>query len=924
MRQMLESAPRKLVLAACLGVLVGCSQDRSPDEYVSEARRHIASGAYSAATVELNNALQADPQNGAARWLSAQVALSLGDGPKAERDAKRALEQGTPISDVQPVLIRALFLQADLDRVLTETSVPLQDVSDTVLAELRALRGKALLFKGELESAQQELGAALTLDPNSAEALYGSGLLSSARGDLAGAREWAQKALGVQPLAPDPWTLIGDLDLEAGEYEAAEAALTKAIDNRAFVTLDRAKRAFARVRLGKFNEADADLRFLSQNRLDHYYADYVRGILAFRQGQLTEAANAFEASLNRNANFAPNRVYLATTRLLLGQLEQAVSHAEFIRRIAPQSARAARLLGVVQMNRADFGAAKEVLESILQTQPDDTTTLQMLVSTSMLSGDHARALDYAHRLATLEPDSEEVRNVLMLAQLVSGQTLSTTASASGDAAYRAQFIEALAAFRDNRFGQSRTAVQELRDRHPDQTDPIKLSAAIHLAVGQWAEARRDLETVIERTPGDADTRKNLARIELQEGNPQRVRDLLQPLATVTPIDEAALILMSDAESRLGNHEQAVRLLEDALVREPTAYAILATLARLHLSQGEAPKALNRLRGLSGVVMAQRPVLFELLGRAQLDTGDISAARSTFESWTKASPRSGPAHFWLAEGHGRAGERQPALDALFRSLELAPNYLPARIGELKLLTLSGDLKKAGEAAGRLDTQFGPTREVLGVTGWHALVTGNFKLAEGKLREAFRLAPDSELVTLIARALWGQGKHDEAFTFLNDWLSGRPGDVAALLYLAGAHLTLQQEDKAVAAYRRVLQHQPNHVPSMNNVAWLTRKDNPAEALKLARRAYELAPDDPFVLDTLGMLHLEQKDLLQASWLVRQAVERNPNDPQLRLHLSQILVEQGNVIEARGLLREILASTAGTPLNAEAASLLQRIGE
>ncbi|MDV7393820.1 hypothetical protein RZS08_20750, partial [Arthrospira platensis SPKY1] len=63
MSKTLDSAPRKLILAACLSVLLGCSQDRSPDEFVAEARRHMAAGAYSAATVELNNALQAAPQH---------------------------------------------------------------------------------------------------------------------------------------------------------------------------------------------------------------------------------------------------------------------------------------------------------------------------------------------------------------------------------------------------------------------------------------------------------------------------------------------------------------------------------------------------------------------------------------------------------------------------------------------------------------------------------------------------------------------------------------------------------------------------------------------------------------------------------------------------------------------------------------------
>lgn len=925
MIQIPRSTSRKLAAAAGLALLFGCGKQLTPDAYVEKARQHLASGAYSAATVELNNALQADPQHAQARWLSAQSALALGDGQKAERDARRALEHGIPPSDAQPVLVRAIFLQADIDKVLSETSIPPREASPAVVAELTALRGTAYLFKNDLESARLAFEKALELDPLSPDGLHGLALMQSLRGDLASAREWAKKAIDAAPTAADAWTLLGDLELEAGDYAAAESAFSKAIDNRAYVTLDRAKRAFARIRQSKLQEAEVDLRSLAENRLAHPYADYVRGMLAFRQARLNDAANAFEASFNANPNFAPNRVYLATTRLLTGQPEQALSHAEFIRRIAPQSAEAARLLGAVQINRSDYAAARQALETALEIQPDDAAALQMLVSTSLLEGNREKGLSYAKRLSALLPDSEEAHNALMLAQLMSGEALpasdpQTRATGTG---YRAEFIRALAAFRDNRFAEARELVQALRTTNPNEIDPINLSAAIHLATGQWADAKRDLENVLERKPNDGNASKNLARIALQEGDAQRARALLQPLAETRPVDEAAIVLLATAQMRLGEEKQAVTLLENALQAQPTAHNVLAMLARLHLAQGESARTLERLRGLSSAQLEQMPILFELRGRAQMASGDFISARATFDHWARFVPSSGAAHFWLAESLGRVGDLPAARTALMRALELAPRYLPARTGELRMLTLSGDREGAAASAKRLETDFGPTREVLAATGWHALVTGNLHVAEEKLRAAFELMPDSELVVLLARALWGQEKYDETFAHLDDWLRTHPADPAALLHLAGAHLSLQQNDKAVIAYRRMLEHHPNHVPSINNVAWLIRKERADEALQLARRAHELAPQDPFVLDTLGMLYFERKDLQQASWFLTQALELNPNDGQLRLHVAQVLLEQGKHKEARDHLVKLLEESSGTPLEIDARKLLEQVG-
>lgn len=920
-----RATTRKLLATASLALLVGCGQQITADEYLEKARQHLASGAYSAATVELNNALQADPQHAQARWLSAQSALALGDGQKAERDARRALEQGISPSDVQPVLVRALFLQAEIDKVLAETSIPPREAPPALVAELTALRGTAHLFKNDLDTARQEFEKALKLDPHCPEALHGFALLMSLRGAADAAREWIQKAIDAAPSNADAWTLLGDLELEAGNYGAAESAFTKAIDNRAYVTLDRAKRAFARIRQDKLQEAEADLRPLSQQRLNHYYADYVRGILAFREARLNDAANAFEASFNANPDFAPNRVYLATTRLLTGQPEQALSHAEFIRRIAPHSAEAARLLGAIQINRSDYAAARRALETALEMQPNDTAALQMLFSTSLLEGNRDKGLSYAKRLAALLPDSEDAHNALMLAQLMSGEALSASdpQPRAADTGYRNEFIRALAAFRDNRFAEARELVQALRATHPNETDPINLSAAIHLATGRWADAKHDLESVLQRKPNDGNSRKNLARIALQEGDAQRARALLQPLAPARPIDETAIVLLATTQMRLGEDKQAVALLEDALRAQPTAHNALAMLARLHLAQGEPSKALERLRGLGAAQLEQMPIFFELRGRAQMASGDFNSARATFDHWARFAPTSGAAHYWLAESLGRVGDLPAARTALTRALEVAPQYLPARIGELRMLTLAGSREPAAAAAKRLETDFGPTREVLAATGWHALATGNFAVAEEKLRAAFDMAPDSELVVLLARALWGQEKHDETFAHLNEWLRAHPADPAALLHLAGAHLSLQQNDKAVSTYRRMLEHHPNHVPSINNVAWLIRKDRADEALQLARRAHELSPQDPFVLDTLGMLYFERKDLQQANWFLTQALELNPNDGQLRLHVAQVLIEQGKHKEARDLLVKVIEDSSGTPLEIDARKLLDQAG-
>ena len=70
-------------------------------------------------------------------------------------------------------------------------------------------------------------------------------------------------------------------------------------------------------------------------------------------------------------------------------------------------------------------------------------------------------------------------------------------------------------------------------------------------------------------------------------------------------------------------------------------------------------------------------------------------------------------------------------------------------------------------------------------------------------------------------------------------------------------LNEENKAIKIYRKMISINPNFVPALNNLAYLlgNKSENREEALRLALQASDLALDDPYISDTLGwILHLK----------------------------------------------------------------------
>lgn len=919
---------RKLVILPALVVmsafnLVACGQTLTPAEYVAKANAFIQKGEFRSASVELSNALQQDPNALEARWLMGKVATELGEGARAEKEITKAMELGRSRTEALPTLVEAILLQGDLNRVLTETAELPADAPATDKALLLGIRGQVLAVMGQFDLARQALEPALASDPKSTQALVGMGVLHASQREYDKARQSLDLALQADPRSPAAWSTLGELELAQSKPADADTAFGNAIKNRNYPTLDRAKRALARSQLGNFKDAADDIRVLSgQGWGSHPYVNYVSGLIFFGEKNYAEAAKAFEASFNAESGFLPNRLYLATSKMLLGETAQALTHAQYVYSNAPRSPAAARLLGAIQTTDSEYAAAQGVLQTALSRSPEDTATLQMLATVSLLGGDAAKGVEYASKVAALQPQSREAQDNLMTAKLIAGQSLGETGengAATSDDNYTRDFLRALAAFRSGKIGDALEQAKSLHTQHPDKVDPLNLLAAAYLATGQWDKAKTELEKVLKLQPNEPSAARNLAKIEDQAGNLPRAKDLLQGLVKERPGDESAALLLAEIEVKMGNRPASISVLEEAIKVNPGALDPRAALAEAYLNSGNVTKALEVTQGLSSAQFQKQPALLGVRGKAQAMGGDLTSARSTFEKWTKAAQDSAEAHFYLGDSLARVGELPGARKALERAVKLNPKLLPARVGEIKMQVQAGELEKAKKELAKLRPEFGERPEILGIEGWFALGTGDYTTAEQRFSTAMKLRPTGELAILLGRAFWAQKKPDQTIETLQSWLKTQPQDVAVIFELAAGYTSLDKNDEAIASYADIIKISPDNVPALNNLAWLNRDKDPKLAMEYAQRAYQLAQSDPHVLDTLGMLTLKNGNLSRAHSLVREAAERAPADPQIQLHLGRVLVQQGNVSEARKVLGALIKNAPQSAPGKEAKGLL-----
>ncbi len=144
----------------------------------------------------------------------------------------------------------------------------------------------------------------------------------------------------------------------------------------------------------------------------------------------------------------------------------------------------------------------------------------------------------------------------------------------------------------------------------------------------------------------------------------------------------------------------------------------------------------------------------------------------------------------------------------------------------------------------------------------------------------------------------------------------------LDLAEAYLALEREEEARAAFAEIVALYPDHAAALNNLAWLSREKDLAEASAYAERAYHLAPRSPEVMDTLGVLLQRRGDKARGQRLIENAAELAPGDLDIQLHFAQILADQARTDEAKRVLKRVTQEGGDGPAAARARSMLQSL--
>jgi tetratricopeptide (TPR) repeat protein len=314
---------------------------------------------------------------------------------------------------------------------------------------------------------------------------------------------------------------------------------------------------------------------------------------------------------------------------------------------------------------------------------------------------------------------------------------------------------------------------------------------------------------------------------------------------------------------------ALESLDEFLVRKPDARDVRLALARLLISERRYTEARVQFAILLKGAPDNPDVIYPVAMLA-LQQGDIDSARTQLTRLLSSDFADvSTVHFFLGQIEDEQKNPELALEH-FRQVTTGNQYIPARGRAAQILLQQGKPEEA--------------RALL-----RATQTGSE-------------AEKTQLILAEAQLLREAGRGDESYAWLEAALAKQPEN-PELLYETALSAERQGKPQVLEKHlRHLLKLKPEHAHALNALGYSFAERNMRldEAKKLITRALALAPEDPFIMDSMGWVLFRQGKLPEALKTLETAYGIKA-DPEIAVHIGEVLWTLGRKDEASRFMME-----------------------
>jgi len=332
--------------------------------------------------------------------------------------------------------------------------------------------------------------------------------------------------------------------------------------------------------------------------------------------------------------------------------------------------------------------------------------------------------------------------------------------------------------------------------------------------------------------------------------------------------------------RLGRPDEAVVSLQKAVEGNPDDQSLRLTYARLLVDVKEYEKARVEFEKLHQASPNDAELLYTL-GLLSLESQRLDDAEKYMMMLVRLNQREGEAQYYLGRINENRKDYEAAID-WYRQVHVGEYKFDAR---LRIADMLGNLERTDEAIEHLDAM------LRGSQSNGSLV--RIYITKGELLRSAR-------------------RYQQAMDVFDTALGIVPGNSDLLYARALVAEKLGRIDQLEADIKTILKTEPDNAHALNALGFTLadQTERYQEAYDYLKRAIEIMPDDPAIIDSWGWVHYRLGDYETAISLLRKALSRF-DDAEIAAHLGEVLWASGQQQEAREIWQKALKKSPDDPM-------------
>ena len=887
---------KKLNLLIIAGVLLGCSEKSSID-YLTSAKTHITNSSFTAAVIELKNAIKISPELAEARFLLGRIYLESLQYKSAGIEFNSAIEYG-----YSPSVVLSLL---DLDDQTKYTDEALIELSHKHAALTPEQASKIAFYK---------LQAYIRLDKNiMAEAIVseikafdiktpfkGLSLAYSMinNGNHEGALLQINKVLEISPIQKEALKSKATLLMTLNKPEKAISVYQQ------YYNYYPEEHEFA-LRLAKLltdnkrtEEAEPIVDKLLHISANHMLLNQLKGLARFNDKDYKNALHHTEKAILLNQSDPALRLVAGYSAYALERYELSHQHILNIVDQLPPAHPALRLLATNQLKLGLHLEANDTLSKFDSSVKEAAILFSDVGLALVKAGEYNKAKKLLSKSVEVSQSAEELTRLAILQLSLNDVSAIANLEQALDKAPQEQITKNTLATAYLSVGKYDEAIKLAKKWKAEDKNDIQgymLAGLAYFSKKEYIKSKKEFVHILTLDKNNNLVQMELVKIALVNGQGAEAVKLLDNLLLVEPNFVPALSKLFELAKEDNNTDSVtksikvhnvINKIEESLKNNPDKMPIKMLYAKVMFIEGKRTKAIGLLESIS-TDEKLTSVYWELLGKLYFYLGELTKAEKHFKKWLSLEPNNRSTLLSYLNVLDAKKDFEKALVLSSSHIGKNNDDIELQLLHIHFLIKTGDFESAETMFQTLPENVTALAFAKGLKGRLQINDENYKAALVNMKAAYIESSNSSNTRSVYLCLVKLERDELAYEFLENHVNNHEIDLSSLLLLAGLQIKRNVDD-AIISYKKFLKLKDNNLVVLNNLATLYLEQKQYEQAKdYAEQALKLEPNNAYVLDTLALILTANKNYEEALVHIQKAVENKNVKESIYLNYVEILL-------------------------------------